>query len=146
MGKLFVCLISVAVSVLMIVQLYGCGTLIYPERRGQTTGTVDVGIALLDALWLIVFIIPGVVAFAVDFTTGAIYLPGGKRATGSSGKIVVVRVNPADLNEETIKEVVKRHTGHSELELRKAKIYQMDRSESVEAELSEIAKSGYQAH
>jgi hypothetical protein len=127
----------------MIVQLYGCGTLIYPERRGQKTGNVDVGIALLDALWLIVFIVPGVVAFAVDFTTGAIYLPGGKKASGSSGKMVVVRVNPADLNEKTIREVVMKHTGHSELELNKAKIYRLDRSENVEAELSEIAKSGY---
>ncbi|MDX1268386.1 MAG: hypothetical protein R3311_13565, partial [Oceanisphaera sp.] len=29
---------------------------------------------------LLFFIVPGVIAFAVDFTTGAIYLPGGRRA------------------------------------------------------------------
>jgi hypothetical protein len=146
LGKLFVSLICVVVSVLMITQLYGCGTLIYPERRGQRTGTVDVGVALLDALWLFVFIIPGVVAFAVDFSSGAIYLPGGKSGSAPSKRAAVIRVNPADLNEKTIKEIVMKHTGYSELELNKAKIYRLDRSENVEAELFEIAKSGYQAH
>ena len=146
LGKLFVSLICVAVSVMMITQLYGCGTLLYPERRGQKTGTVDVGVALLDALWLFVFIVPGVVAFAVDFTTGAIYLPGGKKGSAPSGKMVVVRVNPADLSGETIKEIVMNRTGCAALELNKAEIYRLDRSKSVEAELFEIAKTGYQAY
>jgi hypothetical protein len=145
-GKLFVCLICVVVSVVMITQLYGCGTLIYPERRGQKTGTVDVGVTVLDALWLFVFIIPGLVAFAVDFSTGAIYLPGGKKGSAPSEKIVVVRVNPADLNEKTIKEVVLKQTGCSDLELNNAKIYRLDRSENVETELLQIARSGYLAH
>jgi len=146
LGKLFVSLVCVVISVVMITQLYGCGTLLYPERRGQKTGTVDVGIALLDALWLLVFIVPGVVAFAVDFTTGAIYLPGGKKGSAPSGKMVVVRVNPADLSEKTIKEIVMNRTGCAALELNKAEIYRLDRSKSVEAELFEIAKTGYQAY
>ena len=65
-GRMLITVICVILSVVLITQLYGCGTLIYPERRGQKTGRVDVGIALLDALWLLVFIVPGVVAFAVD--------------------------------------------------------------------------------
>ncbi len=146
LGKLFVSLICVVVSVVMITQLYGCGTLIYPERRGQKTGTVDVGITVLDALWLFVFIIPGLVAFAVDFSTGAIYLPAGKKGSAPSEKMVVVHVNPTDLNEKTIKEIVMRQTGCSEIELNKAKIYRLDRSENIETELFEIGKSGYQTH
>jgi len=141
--------ICVVVSVVMIAQLYGCGTLLYPERRGQKTGTVDVGIALMDALWLLVFIVPGVVAFAVDFTTGAIYVPGGtKRSSGpgETGKMVVVRVKPTELNEKTIKEIVMKQTGLKELEFKQAKIYRLDEKEEVEEELSKIAKSGYQAH
>ena len=78
-GKLFVSLICVVVSVVLITQLYGCGTINYPERRGQTGGTVDGGTAILDALWLLAFIIPGVVAFVVDFSTGAIYFPSGSK-------------------------------------------------------------------
>ena len=52
-----------------------CGTILYPERRGQTRGVIDPGVLLLDAVGLIFFVIPGIVAFAVDFSTGAIYYP-----------------------------------------------------------------------
>lgn len=55
----------------------GCGTVLYPERKGQPKGQLDVGIVLLDAVWLLVGIIPGVIAFAVDFSNGCIYLPSG---------------------------------------------------------------------
>lgn len=54
----------------------GCGTLLHPERRGQLhSNQIDWKIVALDGLGLILFFIPGVVAFAVDFYTGAIYLP-----------------------------------------------------------------------
>jgi hypothetical protein len=54
----------------------GCGTLMHSERCGQLhTGDIDWRIAALDGLGLILFFVPGVVAFAVDFCTGAIYLP-----------------------------------------------------------------------
>jgi hypothetical protein len=59
--------------------LLGCGTILYPERRGQRAGQLDAGIVVLDALGLLVFFVPGVVAFAVDFATGAIYLPRGQK-------------------------------------------------------------------
>ncbi len=51
----------------------GCGTILYPERRGHHGGRVDVGVAVMDGLWCLVFIIPGVVGFIVDFGNGAIY-------------------------------------------------------------------------
>ena len=56
-------------------QLVSCGTILYPERRGQKAGRLDVGVVLLDGLGLLFFLIPGVIAFAVDFATGTIYLP-----------------------------------------------------------------------
>lgn len=49
----------------------------FPERQGQTSGKVDPNILLLDGIGLIFFIVPGLVAFVVDFATGAIYLPPG---------------------------------------------------------------------
>jgi hypothetical protein len=55
-----------------------CGTLLHPERRGQTGGRVDTGVAVMNGLWCLVFIVPGVVAFIVDFSNGAIYEPGGR--------------------------------------------------------------------
>jgi hypothetical protein len=64
----------------------GCGTLIYPERRGQPKGQLDWGIVALDGLGLLLFLVPGLIAFAVDFGTGAIYLPPGQTSDGYSGE------------------------------------------------------------
>ncbi|MEE9368434.1 MAG: hypothetical protein V3V05_06175 [Pontiella sp.] len=59
--------------------LSSCGTIIYPDRVNQEErGNLDPAIIILDGIGLFFFIIPGVIAFAVDFTTGAIYLPEGK--------------------------------------------------------------------
>ena len=63
-----------------ILQTAGCGTLLYPERRGQAPGKYDTDVVLLDAAGLLIGIVPGVIAFAVDFTTGAIYLPRGQKS------------------------------------------------------------------
>lgn len=60
--------------------LSGCGTLLYPERKGQSGGRIDPSIAILDGLGLLLFLIPGLIAFAVDFSNGTIYLPAGPRA------------------------------------------------------------------
>jgi len=62
------------------VSLAACGTILHPERKGQRGGEIDAGIAVLDAVGLLFFIIPGVIAFAVDFSNGTIYLPHGHRS------------------------------------------------------------------
>lgn len=54
-----------------------CGYLIYPERQGLRGDRVDGTVVVLDAIGLLFFVLPGVVAFAVDFSTGCIYLPKG---------------------------------------------------------------------
>ncbi len=59
-------------------QLAACGTLFYPERRGQISGQIDSGVAILNGIGLLFYVIPGVIAFAVDFATGAIYLPDNR--------------------------------------------------------------------
>lgn len=56
----------------------GCGYFLHPERVGQTEGRIDPAIVALDAASLLFGIIPGVIAFAVDLSTGAIYLPPGE--------------------------------------------------------------------
>lgn len=56
--------------------LAGCGTILHSERVHQPhSRDIDWGMAALDGLGLALFFVPGVVAFAVDFYTGAIYLP-----------------------------------------------------------------------
>ncbi|MBU1168460.1 MAG: hypothetical protein KKD44_02750 [Proteobacteria bacterium] len=62
--------------VIILIQTGACGFILYPERKGLNSGKIDPGVAILDAILLIPGILPGVVAFAVDFVTGCIYLPG----------------------------------------------------------------------
>ncbi|MCZ6571175.1 MAG: hypothetical protein O7B23_13550 [Deltaproteobacteria bacterium] len=80
-GKTWMILICAAV---IAAPLVGCGTILYPERRGQSAmGRLDVDIVILDGLGLFFFLVPGVIAFAVDFATGAIYLPRGHKSKAS---------------------------------------------------------------
>ena len=90
-----------------------CGTILYPERNGQTrSGKLDVAVILLDGACLLIFVIPGIVAFAVDFATGAIYLPHEKSHEKSSEKQYdQVRVAPEDLTPQRLEEIVRQHTG-----------------------------------
>ncbi|SEI60036.1 hypothetical protein SAMN05216201_101170 [Pseudomonas linyingensis] len=89
-------IVSGLLAATLLVQLSGCGTLFYPERRGQLKGQIDPAIAAMDAIGILFFVIPGLIAFAVDFGTGAIYLPEGRYsvaperlqdALGSDGRV-----------------------------------------------------------
>ena len=60
---------------LLLLNLTACGYFLYPERRGQTQGRIDTAVTLLDAAGLLIGVVPGVIAFVVDITTGAIYVP-----------------------------------------------------------------------
>jgi hypothetical protein len=64
----------------------GCGTVLHPERRGQPAGPLDWSIVALDAIGLLFFFIPGVIAFAVDFSNGTIYLPTEAARTGGQDR------------------------------------------------------------
>ena len=69
--------IALVLAFALAVQSVSCGTLIHPDRCGQpNSGILDPSIVILDGLGVLVFVIPGVVAFVVDFVDGAIYLPG----------------------------------------------------------------------
>lgn len=58
------------------VSLSGCGTIFHQERiHAPHSRDIDWRIAAADGLGLALFFVPGVVAFVVDFSTGAIYLP-----------------------------------------------------------------------
>lgn len=65
--------------------LAACGTILYPERKGQKDGRIDPAVAILDGLGLLLFLIPGVIAFAVDFSNGTIYLPGTQTVEAPAG-------------------------------------------------------------
>ena len=66
----------IASSALFAATATGCGTLMYPDRVGQTRrGNVDWTVVGLDAIGLCFFFIPGIIAFAVDFGNGAMFFP-----------------------------------------------------------------------
>ncbi len=86
------------VSLVTVAQLAGCGTILYPNRRGQKGGQIDPGIAILDGVGLLFFIVPGLIAYGVDFTTGAIYKPGTQSLAGKTrAKVDLKRVSLAQL-------------------------------------------------
>ena len=62
-------------AVSLFTQLAACGTLFYPDRRGRIDGRIDPAVAALNAIGLIFYLLPGLIAFGIDFATGAIYLP-----------------------------------------------------------------------
>lgn len=61
----------------------GCGTIMYPDRVGQPAGPLDWKVVALDTVGLLFFLVPGVIAFAVDFYNGTIYLPPDEIPTTS---------------------------------------------------------------
>ena len=74
------CLISLTM-VAVLNSTTGCGLLLHPERQGTRGGNLDPAIVLLDGIGLFFFLVPGIIAFAVDFVQGTIYMggSGGRR-------------------------------------------------------------------
>lgn len=95
----------------LIVSSSACGTILYPERRGQRGGRIDAGVAVLDAVGLLFFIIPGVIAFAVDFSNGTIYLPNGKKGFLGGGPPEKVRFDPRGDEKAAVERIVRERTG-----------------------------------
>jgi hypothetical protein len=105
-------LIAGVLAATLLSQLAACGTLFYPDRRGQIEGKIDPAVAAMDAIGILFYVLPGLIAFAIDFTTGAIYLPDGKYAVapehlqdaiGADGKV----------DNSILKAIILRETGKS---------------------------------
>lgn len=131
---------------ILLIQQLGCGTILYPERRGQQGGRIDAGVAVLDGIGLLFFIIPGVIAFAVDFSTGAIFLPGGRRSSLPEKAVNVVQVSPSELRQENRIGEILAGEGllKADIDLQKADIIALDRPEQVVALLTVCKQTGYQ--
>lgn len=71
-------IIGSVVALSLVTQLTACGTLFFPDRRGQIEGKIDPVVAGLNAVGILFYVIPGLIAFGIDFATGAIYFPEGK--------------------------------------------------------------------
>ena len=136
--------LSLAIVFILLLQAAGCGTIIYPERRGQAGGRIDAGVAILDGVGLLIFLIPGIIAFGVDFATGAIYLPAktAKRGTPvNKGDMAVIKVNPDDMSLALLEEILERQTGKRiNLNADHVEVYQVgEQKVNVKLQLSMLA-------
>lgn len=94
--------------------LPGCGTILYPERKGQPAGDIDWKVVALDGLGLLFFFIPGVIAFAVDFNNGTIYLPPGEcvdRPRGTKRRLTAKQIPPGKVSRPGVEAIVSEYTG-----------------------------------
>lgn len=78
--------LSMTLACGLLLQLSACGVILHPERQGQRAGQIDAKVAILDGIGLLFFLVPGVIAFAVDFATGTIYLPTKRASIGVDGQ------------------------------------------------------------
>ncbi len=80
--------------------LTGCGTILHHDRIHKShSRDIDWKVAALNGLGLAFFFVPGVVAFVVDFYTGAIYLPPKHSGRGYAKEGETQPVAPFDTDE-----------------------------------------------
>lgn len=81
---------------------------------------IDWKIAALDGLGLLFFFIPGVIAFAVDFHNGTIYLPpgeySGRTRTDTDDRLISRKIPPGRRSRPGVEALVSEHI-HRRVEL-----------------------------
>ncbi|GGK00451.1 polyribonucleotide nucleotidyltransferase [Pseudomonas matsuisoli] len=102
-----------ALAAVLVTQLSACGTIFYPDRRGQIEGKVDPVIVALDAIGILFYVIPGLVALGVDFATGAIYLPDGQTYSVAPESLQETIGENGEVDRAKLKALIEQETGHS---------------------------------
>jgi hypothetical protein len=111
--------------------------MLHPERRGNSGGTISGATLVMDCLWLLAGVIPGVVFLIVDFSSGAMYVHGGGTRVLASGKL---KVDVADSNDaKTLR--VRAVSATRVLDEQTAEIGPGIRGRSVELDLAGVRPS-----
>ncbi|MGV8864148.1 MAG: polyribonucleotide nucleotidyltransferase [Pseudomonas sp.] len=97
----------------LLTQMTACGSIFFPDRRGQIDGKVDPLVIGLDAIGLLFYIIPGLIAFGVDFATGAIYLPGGSTAQVTPEKLQPAIKADGSVDNSKLQAILEKELGRS---------------------------------
>lgn len=127
-------------ATLLAASLTGCGTLLYPERKGQGSGRLDPSIVMLDGIGLLLFLVPGIIAFAVDFGNDTIYLPGS-RADASD---VIEETRVAELTKPEIDRIWQKNYGESApFEVDQVERQYLHKGTDVAAVLTASARNSY---
>ncbi len=134
--------IILAVISVWIMNFAGCGTILYPERKGQVKGRIDPGIAVLDGVGLLLFIVPGVIAFAVDFSNGTIYLPERRSSLESDPEGLNMVRTHRDINLKLLEKVIqKRLQINADLSDGKVLVQKASSIDEIKDRISLLSKS-----
>lgn len=97
------------------------------------------GIAVLDGIGLLLFIIPGIIAYAVDFSNGTIYLPGTYRGSLDIKDLKQVKFDPKKYTNATIEKIIKDETGYEvKLDRGNMKISRLESLDDMLARFAEV--------
>ena len=55
-------LVAVVLVAALTLMTTNCGLILYPDRKGTKSGNIDARVLVMDCLWLIAGLVPGVVA------------------------------------------------------------------------------------
>jgi hypothetical protein len=70
-------------------------------------------VAALNAVGILFYVIPGLIAFGIDFATGAIYLPNGQNAQVDPQDLRKVVDAEGKIDNARLKALIEQQTGHS---------------------------------
>ena len=102
-----------ALVVTLLTQLTACGTIFYPDRRGQIGGKIDPVVAAMDAIGILFYVIPGLIAFGIDFATGAIYLAPNEHYSVAPEKLQDAISADGSVDKQKLKAIIARETGRT---------------------------------
>jgi len=138
-SKALTSIVTPILTLTLIANLAACGTILYPERNGQKAGQIDPAIAILDGVGLLFFIIPGVIAFAVDFSNHSIYLPHGH----SSNKFSQMKIN-SKMDMATIENFIRNETGKTiDLQQSNAAVTRLDSVAELDSKFALYSASNH---
>lgn len=103
-------LMAIVLVFFIVFKLVGCGTILYPERKGQMNGKIDPTVMLLDAVGLLFFLVPGIIAFAIDFSNGSIYLPGGGQSQLSKKELLSLKDKAGKVDLQKVNQLLTQKT------------------------------------
>ncbi len=124
----------------LLLNLAACGTIMHPERKGQAPGHIDVGVAILDGIGLFFFIIPGVIAYAVDFSNNTIYLPHGHRFSSQDTSHEYMQIHiDGKMDQAAIENAIRAETGIA-VDLRQAnvEVVKLDSAADLDAKFASL--------
>ena len=140
MLKKFGMVLKVLLCAVFILQAVSCGTILYPKRIGQRGGYVDPAVCIMDGLCCLVFLVPGVIAFAVDFSNGTIYLPGGRDGVIDLKNSKKISFDARNSTMADIGNIVSRQTGFDiKLNRPDVKIYSFSSFTDMDAHFAVIS-------